>query len=79
MKIPRNLSGREVVQVLVKKMQYNIVHQRGSHIVLETEIPSHQRIVIPDHKYIRIGTLNALINKVAKHKGIDKDELITLF
>jgi hypothetical protein len=26
------------------------VHQSGSHIILETEVPSHQRIAVSNHK-----------------------------
>jgi hypothetical protein len=47
MKIPRDLSGREVAASLVRKFDYRIVHEKGSHIVLETDEPSHQRIAIP--------------------------------
>ena len=61
MKIPRDLSGRAVAQALVQSLEYPIVHERGSHIDLETETPRHQRIVIPDHKSLRIGMLNAII------------------
>jgi len=42
MKLPRDLSGREVVDALVRKLNYRVVHERGSHIVLETDSPSHQ-------------------------------------
>lgn len=79
MRIPRNLSGQVVAQVLLKKLQYRIVHQRGSHIVLETDQPAHQRIAIPDHKSLRIGTLNAIIRAVADHKHVSKDEILALF
>ena len=48
MKLPKDLSGRKVVDALVRKLD-RVVHEKGSHIVLETEIPSHQRTVVPDH------------------------------
>jgi len=79
MRIPRNFSGQTVARVLVRELQYSIVHQRGSTIVLETEKPAHQRIVIPDHKILRIGTLNAIVKAVAAHKQMAKDEVIGLF
>ena len=50
MKLPKDLSGRKVVDALVQKLEYRVVHQKGSHIVLETETPSHKRIDIPDHR-----------------------------
>jgi len=78
MRIPRNLSGQTVAQVLVKSLEYRVIHQRGSHIVLETDEPAHQRIAIPDHRSLRIGTLNAVIRAVAAHKHVSKDEILTL-
>lgn len=79
MRIPRNLSGKTVAQILVKRLEYRVIHQRGSHIVLETDEPTHQRIAIPDHKMLRIGTLNAIIRTVANHTRKSKDEIIALF
>jgi HicA toxin of bacterial toxin-antitoxin, len=49
---------------------YRVVHQEGSHIILDTEEPSHQRIPIPDHNPIRIGTLNTILRLVSRHKAL---------
>jgi predicted RNA binding protein YcfA (HicA-like mRNA interferase family) len=68
-----------VAQVLEEKFEYRVVHEQGSHIVLETDSPAHQRIAIPDHKRLRIGTLNAIIRAVADHKNISKTEIIAQF
>ena len=65
MKIPRDLSGQDLVQTLCRKWGYRVVHQEGSHVVLETDKPSHQRLAVPAHKYLRIGTLNAIFRMVA--------------
>jgi hypothetical protein len=77
-RIPRDLSGRAFAQVLVRDLAYRIVHQRGSHIVLETDTPTHQRIAIADHPSLRVGTLNTMIGAVARHKGVDKTRVIAL-
>ena len=37
MKLPRDLSGAELVQALCKHFGYRRVHQEGSHIILEQE------------------------------------------
>ena len=76
MKIPRDLSGEELVHYLCKKWEYQVVHQQGSHVVLETETPSHQRIAVPAHKNLRIGTLNAILRVVARHKGVERQKLL---
>ena len=53
MKIPRNLKGTDLVQILCKTWDYKIVNQEGSHIILETETPSHHRLCVPDHNPLR--------------------------
>lgn len=77
MKLPRDLSGRELVQRLCRNWDYRIVHQAGSHIILQTETPGHQRIPIPDHVALRIGTLSAILRLVAEHKSVTKDEVLS--
>lgn len=76
MKIPRDLSGEELVKKLCRNWGYRIVHQEGSHVVLETDDPFHQRIVVPAHKNLRVGTLSAILRVVARHKGVDRSEIL---
>ncbi|MGD1104635.1 MAG: type II toxin-antitoxin system HicA family toxin [Terriglobia bacterium] len=76
MKIPRDLSGQDLVQTLCRKWGYRVVHQEGSHVVLETDDPSHQRLAVPAHRYLRIGTLNAILRAVANHKRVERDAII---
>ncbi|MGA3164706.1 MAG: hypothetical protein ABSF14_01165 [Terriglobia bacterium] len=52
------------------------MHQEGSHVVLETQEPSHQRLAVPAHKNPRIGTLNAILRAVAKHKGVERQAIL---
>jgi len=47
-------------------------HQEGSHVVLETETPGHQRLSVPNHTPLRVGTLNAILRAVAGHKSVDR-------
>ena len=76
MKLPRALNGRTLAQSLCRHWHYVQVHQTGSHIILDTEIPSHQRIAIPDHKILRIGTLHNILKTVANHKEIPRQEVL---
>ena len=76
MKLPRNLKGRHLADVLCREWGYVRVHQQGSHIILETKEPSHQRITVPDHKALRIGTLSAILRAVARHKGVEREEVL---
>lgn len=73
MKVPRDLSGRELVNVLCRHWNYREIHQSGSHIILETESPRHQRIAVPAHRILKLGTLNAILRIVASHKGVSKE------
>ena len=73
MKTPRNLT---FASVLVRKWNYVQVHQEGSHIILDTEIPSAQRISVPAHKPLKIGTLNVLLRLVSEHKGVSKHDIL---
>jgi predicted RNA binding protein YcfA (HicA-like mRNA interferase family) len=76
MKIPRQLSGRDLVQALCRDWDYRVVHQEASHVVLETLEPAHQRLAVPAHRKLRVGTLNAILRAVAKHKGVEREAII---
>jgi predicted RNA binding protein YcfA (HicA-like mRNA interferase family) len=76
MKVPRDLSGQELIKILCRDWAYTQVNQDGSHVILETEDPSHHRIGVPAHKALRIGTLNSILRSIARHKGIGKEDLL---
>jgi predicted RNA binding protein YcfA (HicA-like mRNA interferase family) len=76
MKIPRDVSGLQLADMLCRRWQYEKVHQVGSHIILETSEPTHQRIAIPDHHPLRLGTLLSILRSVAQHKGASRDAII---
>lgn len=52
------------------------MNQVGSHIILQTEAPGHHRLPIPDHKPLRLGTLNAILRSVAAAKGVSREDLL---
>jgi predicted RNA binding protein YcfA (HicA-like mRNA interferase family) len=76
MKTPRDLSGRDLVKALCRHWDYSEVGQRGSHIFLQTESPRHQRITVPAHRELRVGTLHAILDLVAEHKGVSRDTVL---
>ena len=79
MKLPRDLSGQQVVVGLCRDWGYRVVNQQGSHIILQTEEPKHQRLAVPDHGVLRIGTLSSILRTVSQHKGVDRDALLKSF
>jgi len=75
MKIPRNLSGRELIKKL-KPLGYKVTRQVGSHIRLTTQENGSHHLTIPAHNPIKIGTLSAILKDVAAHFKISKEELL---
>ncbi len=73
MKVPRDLSGERLIGCLRRDEDYRRVAQVGSHVPLETDTPSRQRIVVPAHRSLRVGTLAAILRAVARHKGVSRD------
>ena len=66
MKLPRDLSGEDLVKHLAKRWGYERVHQVGSHVILQTQQPAPHRVAVPAHPALRIGTLNAILSAVAR-------------
>ncbi len=59
-KLPRGMSGTDVVKAL-EKVGFYTKRQRGSHIVLRRDNPFAQ-VVVPDHKSIDTGTLASILD-----------------
>jgi predicted RNA binding protein YcfA (HicA-like mRNA interferase family) len=76
MKTPRDLQGRDRADCLCRQGGYREVGQTGSHIILQTEEPSHQRLPVPAHKNLRVGTLNAILRLVANHKRVTREKIL---
>jgi predicted RNA binding protein YcfA (HicA-like mRNA interferase family) len=76
MKIPRDLSGQELVAALCRNWGYEKVNQVGSHIILQTQEPAPHRVAVPAHKALRVGTLNGILRVVANHKGVDRQDIL---
>lgn len=71
-KLPRDLSGREVVGALLR-LGFVVSRQRGSHIILH-RLPPHARlrVVVPDHDPVKPGTLKAILREA----GVGVDALL---
>ena len=76
MKLPRDLSGEDLIKHFCKHWQYARIHQVGSHVILQTQQPTSHRIAVPAHTPLRIGTLNAILAAVAAHKCVAKEEIL---
>ncbi|MDA8411262.1 MAG: type II toxin-antitoxin system HicA family toxin [Treponema sp.] len=69
--LPR-ISGQECIDAL-RKANFSVLRQAGSHIVLKRTTPFAQ-LVVPDHKELDTGTLRAII----RQSGLSVDEFLKL-
>ena len=75
MKLPRDLSGRDLAQALTV-FRYEITRQAGSHIRLTTHLQGEHHITIPDHPSLRVGTLAAILSEVANHLQLERSVVV---
>jgi predicted RNA binding protein YcfA (HicA-like mRNA interferase family) len=75
MKLPRNLSGDELVAAL-SRLGYTRVRQTGSHVRLVTQERGEHYVTVPRHFALRVGTLGGIVADVAAHLGMARNELM---
>ena len=79
MKVPRDVDANDLIKFL-EKNGYKIIRQTGSHIRLTkiTDDAEHG-ITIPNHKPIKIGTLQNIAKDICEFNKIDIDDLYRQF
>lgn len=75
MKLPRDLSGEDLVKLL-KQYGYEPTRQTGSHIRITTHQNGQHHLTIPNHKNLRMGTLSSILTEAANHLDKTKKELL---
>ena len=75
MRLPRDVSGTALVAAL-RRLGYQRVRQRGSHMRVTTQQGGEHHEVIPLHDPIRAKTLSSILKSVARHHGIGVGELL---
>ncbi len=75
MKIPRNISGQKLSKLL-KRFGFEISRQTGSLMRLTTTIKGDFHITIPNHKSLKIGTINNILSDITDYLEIDKKEFM---
>ena len=75
MKLPRKLSGIDLVKAL-GKLGYVTTRQKSSHIRLTTQQNGQHHVTVPNHDPIKVGTLADILKDVADHFGFQRDELL---
>jgi len=74
MRLPRDIGGEELA-LLLRRYGYEVMRQTGSHLRLTTTREGEHHVTIPRHGSLRVGTLSAILNDIAAHLGIARDEL----
>ena len=76
MRLPRDISGAELVKAL-RILGYEISRQTGSHLRLTTSENGTHNVTIPNHSPLRIGTFAAILDDIANHFEISRQELLS--
>ena len=73
MRLPRDLSGRDLAKRLERHYGYRITRAKGSHMTTTriTDAGRHS-VTVPARRELRLGTLDAIVSDVAGHLGIPK-------
>ena len=77
MRLPRNCKGASLSRKL-GKLGYSITRQTGSHLRLTTGQNGEHHVTIPRHSPLKVGTLHAILQEVARHHKLEVGELIQL-
>jgi predicted RNA binding protein YcfA (HicA-like mRNA interferase family) len=76
LKLPRDLGGEELAQLL-GRYGYQVMRQRGGHMRLTSAIKGYEhRVTIPRHKPLRVGTLNKILKEIAAYLEMGYQELV---
>ncbi len=75
MKLPRDLSGPELVKAL-RVLGYVVDRQKGSHVRVTTQQGGEHHEVAPNHHPIKVGTLSGILKDIATHHDLTVENLI---
>ena len=76
MRLPRDVTG-SALQSSLRRLGYEPVRQRGSHVRVTTLVNGEHHEVIPQHNPIKAKTLSSILKSVARHHGMTVDELLS--
>ena len=75
MRLPRDISGERLAKEL-KTLGYTLTRQTGSHMRLTTDQRGEHHVTIPNHDSLRLGTLAGILDDIAAHFELGRDELM---
>ena len=75
MKLPRDVSSAKL-QASLRRLGYEAVRQRGSHVRITTQNNGEHHEVIPLHNPIGAKTLSSILKSIARHHEMSVEELL---
>lgn len=75
MRLPRDLSGAELIEVL-SRVGDRVTRQSGSHVRLSSDTDPQHHITVPAHDPLRVGTLAAILSDVGGNLQLDRQQLL---
>lgn len=75
MRLPRDLTGDELIKALLK-LGYEATRQTGSHIRVTTQRQGEHHVTVPRHNPLRLGTLAGIPGDVALHLHMSREEVV---
>jgi predicted RNA binding protein YcfA (HicA-like mRNA interferase family) len=74
LKLPRDVSGEELVRAL-RHFGYEVTRQTGSHIRVTSKFKgAEHHVTIPAHKQLKVGTLAEILSDVASYLGLPREQ-----
>lgn len=77
MKLPRGVPAERLVAAL-KKLGYEVIRQKGSHVRLRHPGPPAHLITVPWHSPLKTGILHAILSEVARMRSVSVDVVAAL-
>ena len=75
MKLPRDISGADLVKAL-RALDYVVTRQKGSHMRLTTQRDGEHHETIPAHNPMKLGTLHGILQSIAAHHKMTIEEVL---
>ena len=75
MRLPWDVRGEEFIRRLARP-GYRATRQTGSHVRLTRRAEKDHHITIPRHGYLKVGTLNSILQDVAAHLKVTTENLM---
>ncbi len=74
-KLPRDVDGQRLANVLCSRFGYAVRAQAGSHILLQHGVAGGH-LSVPNHKPVRVGTFANILSDFEQQTGVSRDELL---